>query len=84
MPITIDDDETEELARRLAARTGLTVGEALRAVLRERLADLEAAPEPRRLVDVLDEIALRCAALPTLDDRSEDEILGYDENGLPR
>jgi len=23
-------------------------------------------------------------ALPTLDTRSEDEILGYDENGLPR
>lgn len=25
----------------------------------------------------------RCKALPILDDRSDDEILGYDKNGLP-
>lgn len=29
-------------------------------------------------------ISRRSAALPVLDKRSEDEILGYDENGLPR
>ncbi len=28
-------------------------------------------------------VALRCAALPILDERSEDEILGYDDDGLP-
>lgn len=28
-------------------------------------------------------MALRCARLPLLDERSEDEILGYDESGLP-
>jgi antitoxin VapB len=35
------------------------------------------------LADELNAIALRCAALPVLDDRPEDEILGYDEHGLP-
>ena len=29
-------------------------------------------------------IRKRCAALPELDKRSADEILGYDEHGLPR
>jgi antitoxin VapB len=29
------------------------------------------------------EIGAHCAALPELDSRSADEIIGYDENGLP-
>ena len=29
-------------------------------------------------------IAERCSALPTLDERPADEILGYDDRGLPR
>ena len=29
-------------------------------------------------------IGARCAALPDLDRRSAEEILGYDEHGLPR
>jgi hypothetical protein len=33
--------------------------------------------------DQLDRIALRCAARPILDQRSADEICGYDANGLP-
>lgn len=31
----------------------------------------------------IDEISRRCAAMPVLDDRTPDEIVGYDENGLP-
>ncbi len=30
------------------------------------------------------EISRRCAALPELDPRSADEIVGYDENGIPK
>jgi len=29
------------------------------------------------------EISRRCGALPELDPRSADEIIGYDENGIP-
>jgi len=36
------------------------------------------------LSDELDEIALHCSRLPVLDSRTPDEILGYDERGLPR
>ena len=28
-------------------------------------------------------IRLRCAALPVLDERQADDIIGYDEHGLP-
>jgi antitoxin VapB len=38
----------------------------------------------RRLADDLDEIALHCSTLPVRDPRSDDEIMAYDEHGLPR
>ena len=38
----------------------------------------------RRLADELDSIAMHCAALPVQDPRSAEEILGYDESGVPR
>ena len=36
------------------------------------------------MADDLDEIALHCSTLPVLDRRSAEDIMGYDENGLPR
>ena len=36
-----------------------------------------------RLADELDHIALHCANLPRRDRRSADQIIGYDERGLP-
>jgi antitoxin VapB len=45
---------------------------------------LRRARARRRLADELDEIALHCSALPVRDTRTADEIMGYDENGLPR
>jgi antitoxin VapB len=37
----------------------------------------------RRLADELDQLALHCANLPVLDNRSVEDILSYDDNGLP-
>jgi antitoxin VapB len=64
--------------------TGETKTEAVTAALRERLARLTRERHGRRLADELDEIALHCASLPVRDRRSADEILGYDDSGLPR
>ena len=50
---------------------------------RERPAQVEAAHERTGLVDELDRIAVRCASLPWRDHRSADEIIGYDDRGLP-
>lgn len=84
MALSLKDPEADRLAREVARRTGETITGAIVVALRERLARLRVKPSRRRVSDALREIGERCAALPTLDDRSEDEILGYDENGLPR
>ena len=47
------------------------------------LSPLVGAEAARPLAEDLAAIAKRCAARPTLDERTTDEILGYDENGLP-
>jgi antitoxin VapB len=72
------------LARALAKTTGETLTAAVVQALRERLIRVRRARAKRRLADELDEIALHCAALPVRDQRSADEIVGYDEQGLPR
>ena len=84
MALSLKDPEVDRLAREVAARTGETLTAAVAAALRERLARLKGRRRRRPLRDDLREIARRCAALPTLDHRSADEIVGYDERGLPR
>jgi len=86
--ITIDNPETERLARELARRRGVGVAEAVTAAIE---AELERAPTPAGDAPALAEklenlrrIARESAALPILDDRSDEEILGYDDIGLPR
>jgi antitoxin VapB len=71
------------LAAELASLTGETLTATVTIALRERLNRVKRRRGRRSLVDELDEIALHCAALPVLDDRSDEEILGYDEHGLP-
>jgi antitoxin VapB len=83
-PLNIRNEETEQLATALAQLTGETKTEAVTQALRERLQRIRRARTKRRLADDLDEIALHCSTLPVRDPRSADEILGYDEHGLPR
>jgi len=84
MAINIRNTEVEELAEALARLTGETKTEAVRLALRDRLTRLRRERTRRALADELDTIARECAALPILDRRPADEILGYDEHGVPR
>ncbi len=84
MALNIRNKEAEQLAAELAKLTGETKTEAVARALRERLARLRGERRRSRLADELDAIAKHCASLPVLDDRSPDEIIGYDENGVPR
>ena len=52
--------------------------------LRERWERLKAGRRSRVLTGQLEDLLRRVDALPTLDSRPEDEILGYDEHGVPR
>lgn len=83
MPLNIKDAETHELARRLAKLTGESLTKAVKHAIAEKLAQVEKKQDRDTLADSLDRIALHCAALPRRDRRSAEEIIGYDENGLP-
>lgn len=82
--LNIRNRETEQLAAALASLTGESKTEAVRRALQERLERTRRTRTQRRLVDEINEIADHCSSLPVLDTRSANEILGYDEIGLPR
>ncbi|MCF7995289.1 MAG: type II toxin-antitoxin system VapB family antitoxin [Chromatiaceae bacterium] len=84
MALNIRNAETEQLAARIAELTGETKTAVVTRALREHLERLQCERSGQSLADRLDTIAGRAAKLPVLDARSADEILGYDENGLPR
>ncbi len=84
MALSIKNHEAERLARLVAKQTGETLTAAIEQALRERLERLQRRRSAPVQIERLLEIANRVAALPVLDNRSDDEILGYDENGLPR
>ncbi|MHB1526052.1 MAG: type II toxin-antitoxin system VapB family antitoxin [Candidatus Dormibacteria bacterium] len=83
MPLSIKDRETDRLARELAKATGESLTTAVATALSERLERVRGLRRGQGLAAELTTIARRCAALPVLDARPEEEILGYDEHGLP-
>ena len=83
MPLNIKDAATERSVRELAALTGETVTTAVRRAAEERLQRVRGGRASGSLAAEILEIGKRCAALPDLDRRPPDEILGYDEHGLP-
>lgn len=82
MALSIKDPETDRLARALAEATGESLTEAIRRALEERLAR-ETRRSRRGLVAEIRRIQEYVARLPVIDPRSAEEILGYDEHGLP-
>lgn len=83
MALSIRNQHAEKLARAVAAESGETLTQAIIRALEERLERLRGK---RRLTDTTREIlkiSERCSALPDMDPRSPDEILGYDPNGIP-
>jgi antitoxin VapB len=90
MALNIKDRETEEVVRQLAKRTGRTITETVRqaaaaelqrmdADYAERLAKL--TPEQLAKLRRIEAICKEAAALPILDTRTDDEILGYNKRG---
>jgi antitoxin VapB len=85
MALSIRNPETEKLARQVSRLTGETLTDAIGKSLRERLERLKRNRGRSReaVRKDIDEILARVDALPELDTRTPDEIIGYDENGLP-
>jgi hypothetical protein len=84
MSLTIKSRSTEHLARLLAREAGESITETIQKSLQERWEMLKTRRGTRILRQQIDEILHRVDELPTVDSRLHDEILRYDEYGMPR
>jgi antitoxin VapB len=80
MTLHIDDPEADRLAEELAVVTGKPIDEAVTAALRAELAKQK---EIARKLERIREISEHYQSLPLLDPRTPDEIIGYNEYGVP-
>jgi len=84
MALSIKDPETERLARALSQLTGENITTATKRAIEERLRRLSGQTRRTTLLEDMAEIRRRWSEMRIVDDRSAEEILGYDEHGLPR
>lgn len=84
MALSIKDPETEQLARSLARLTGENITTATKRAIEERLRRLGGQTRKDALLEDMAEIRRRWSQMRVEDDRTPEEILGYDEHGLPR
>ena len=84
MALSIKSEEVESKVRRLADLTGTSLTRAISNAVDAELARRERTEaEKESLFEEIMAISRHCSSLPVLDVRSEDEIMGWDENGLP-
>ncbi|MDX2178394.1 MAG: type II toxin-antitoxin system VapB family antitoxin [Bryobacteraceae bacterium] len=82
MAINIKNPETEVLARKLADLTGETITETVKRSLEDRLhRRSRVKPSSDDFMARIDAIVNEFNALPVYDDRTPDEIIGYNESG---
>lgn len=82
MAFNVKNDEADRLLRELTALTGESLTDAVMHSLQERLERERRSrclPPGDRLTTAIAEFR----ALPVVDERSEDQILGYDDRGIP-
>ena len=88
MSLNIKDEETDRLARELAARTGKSLTRAVRDALRAALAGSQTDRGKNRddMLAAITRLQDRLAAMPRRTDKSVQEIMDEvdDEHGLPR
>ncbi|WP_431856516.1 type II toxin-antitoxin system VapB family antitoxin [Azospirillum sp.] len=81
MGLIINSERADQLARELAAATGESMETAVTVALAERLNRVRPVnPADRR--KALEAIRMRASRLPVLDPRSDEEILGYNADGI--
>lgn len=84
MALNIKDPATDRVARELAAATGESITDAVRLALTERLQRVQGAARRADRAAGLARYIERGRARAVLDGRTPEEIIGYDEHGLPR
>lgn len=82
MAFNVKNDETDRLVRELTELTGESLTEAITEAVRQRL-DRERRRQAAIGTPSLAAVIDRLRTMPVLDERTADEILGYDDHGLP-
>lgn len=83
MALNIKHPDADRLARELARRRRQSITEAVISALRAELDREQGRVRALGMAEELLAIGERYKALPSYDQRSDDEILGYDERGIP-
>ncbi len=84
MALSIRNPRAEKLAREVAAESGENLTQAIIHALEERLERLRGRRTTTDTAQEIMKISKRCRALPDLDKRSPEEILGYHDIGVSR
>ena len=83
MALSIKNPEADLLARELADLKGESITEAVVRALSERLEREKGRKRGRALQSEVRKIQQRVARLRLRDERPDDDIIGYDQHGLP-
>jgi len=84
MTITIKRPEADQLVRELVKLTRRSMTEVIVLALKEMLLREQGKKATSNLSEELMAVGKRCASLPDLDDRTPEQILGYNDIGMPR
>ena len=84
MALNIKNAEADRLARELVALTGETITDVIVSALEDRLRRERALRRSGGLRAEVERIQERLARLPELDKRSLEDIIDYNDSGLPR
>jgi len=83
MAILIKDKDADRLIRELAERTGESITDAVKRAVAERL---ERVPRSKREITArkqrIDALLVKLDAMPTVDHRTPEEIIGYSNRGV--
>ena len=81
--LNIKNAEAYELASEIAGETGQSLTTVVVDALRDKAEKTRRLKDREARIQAILDIGRRYSALPDRDTRTPDEIIGYDENGLP-
>jgi len=82
MALSIRNSQAEKLAREVATISGENLTQAIIHALEERLERLKGRRTTSNLMQEIMTISQRCSSIPDIDQRSPEEILGYNQSGI--
>lgn len=83
MALNIKDPKTDRLARQLSEVTGESITVAINVAVKDRLERIVGAVPSHRRLREINRIAEEAATLPVRDRHTAEDILGYNQHGLP-